>query len=126
MTTSENPTTSPKPVTPMANAELQALMDNTPELVVLDVRTPVEYSHLGHIPNATLIPIQELMERVGELDKSKPTAVICEHGVRSTDASYWMSQQGFDTLYNLVQGMAHWQGTRVYGDHPTDTLTADS
>ncbi len=126
MSSSENSSTSPKPITQLANDGLQELIDTIPELVVLDVRTPMEYSHLGHIPNATLLPIQELIERVGELDKTKPTAVICEHGVRSSDASHWMSQQGFNTLYNLVQGMAAWQGARVYGDHPTETLTVDA
>ncbi len=93
------------------NAQLQALLDagNT---VVLDVRTPMEWQALGAIPGATLLPIQELMARLGELDKSAPTAVICEHGVRSWDAAFYLAQQGFATVYNHTEGMHAWDGPR--------------
>ncbi|MCF8055534.1 MAG: hypothetical protein K9K37_02725 [Desulfocapsa sp.] len=41
---------------------------------LLDVRQPKEYEK-GHIPGAMLIPVKELTERMGELDRNKPTFV---------------------------------------------------
>lgn len=82
--------------------------------LVLDVRTVAEYEQLGHIPEAVNIPIHELPARVGELDKQKPIAVICEHGVRSFDAAHWLVHQGFKTVYNHERGMAEWDGRREF------------
>lgn len=39
---------------------------------LLDVRQPKEYEK-GHIPGATLIPLPDLLNRIGELDPKKPT-----------------------------------------------------
>jgi sulfur-carrier protein adenylyltransferase/sulfurtransferase len=44
------------------------------ELTILDVRQPSEYE-AGHLPGARLIPLPELGDRLGELDKEKPTLV---------------------------------------------------
>jgi rhodanese-related sulfurtransferase len=43
------------------------------EYNLVDVRQPSEYVR-GHLPGARLIPLGELRERAGELDRSKPTA----------------------------------------------------
>ena len=84
--------------------------------VVLDVRTAAEWEQLGHIPSAILIPIQELMMRVGELNKEQPLAVICEHGVRSWNAAQWLESQGFKSVFNHEKGMAEWVGERAFGE----------
>ncbi len=44
------------------------------EITILDVRQPSEYKE-GHIPGATLIPLPELSDRLGEIDPEKPTLV---------------------------------------------------
>jgi sulfur-carrier protein adenylyltransferase/sulfurtransferase len=44
------------------------------EMIILDVRQPGEYE-AGHLPGARLIPLPELGDRLGELDKDKPTLV---------------------------------------------------
>ena len=44
------------------------------DLVILDVRQPSEYQE-SHIPGATLIPLPELSDRLGEIDPEKPTLV---------------------------------------------------
>lgn len=44
------------------------------EITILDVRQPNEYQQ-SHIPGATLIPLPELTDRLGELDPEKPVLV---------------------------------------------------
>jgi rhodanese-related sulfurtransferase len=90
-------------------AEAQAELANDPTLRVLDVRTPQEYaSH--RLPNATLVPVQELAQRVAELDKDANWLVHCEHGRRSLFACEILAQAGFARLTNLRGGLAWWSG----------------
>lgn len=98
------------PITQLTNAQLQALMAHEPEVLLLDVRTLPEFLQLGHLPNAHLLPVQELPARVGELDPQAKTVVICQHGVRSWDACQYLAARGFTQLYNLTHGMAAWSG----------------
>ncbi len=68
----------------------------------LDTRTPMEYS-LGHIDGFINIPVDELRERISELDKSKPVYVICQSGLRSYIAARILMGNGFDA-YNFAGG----------------------
>ena len=88
-----------------AQQELQT--DTT--LRLLDVRTAPE--HASHrLPNATLIPVQELDRRLAELDKNANWLVHCEHGRRSVFACEILAQAGFKRLANLRGGLAYWAG----------------
>lgn len=98
----------------LSNPQLKALMQDTPNLRILDVRTPEEFEGLGHIPSAMLIPIHELPQRLSELKPEQKTVVICEHGVRSEYACQFLQAQGFQALYNLTEGMAAWDGPRDF------------
>ena len=102
------------PVTPLTNDALQKLQAQEPDLLLLDVRTPDEYFVLGHIPGAQLLPIYELPGRLTALDPQRKTVVICEHGIRSADASHYLAHHGFQNVYNLSAGMAEWNGPREY------------
>src|SRR5437899_2328263 len=65
-------------------AEALALYEKTPGLFVLDVRTPAEYAS-GHIPDAHLIPVDELEDRLRELPpKDSVMLVHCAVGGRRT------------------------------------------
>ncbi len=44
------------------------------EYNLVDVRTPEEYQE-GHLPGARLIPVNELADRLSEIDPAKPTIV---------------------------------------------------
>lgn len=101
-------------VTPLTNMQLQQLMAEEPGLLLLDVRTPQEFFGLGHIPGATLLPIHEIPEQMAALNPEQKTVVICEHGVRSHNASHFLAHHGFKALYNLTAGMAEWNGPRAY------------
>ena len=94
-------------------ADALALYDGTPGLFLLDVRTPAEYAS-GHIPNAHLIPVDELEDRLGELPaRDTPMLIHCAAGGRSAAACETLGQHGFTGLMNLVGGMHAWPGPRV-------------
>jgi rhodanese-related sulfurtransferase len=44
------------------------------QYTLLDVRQPAEYER-AHLPGALLIPLPQLSERLGELDRAKPVIV---------------------------------------------------
>ena len=68
----------------------------------LDTRTPAEYSR-GHVEGFINIPVDELRERISELDSSKPVYVICQSGLRSYIATRILAGNGFD-CYNFAGG----------------------
>ena len=51
-------------------------------VVLLDVRTVGEFSR-GHIDGFKNIPVDELRERINEVEKEKPVYLICQSGLRS-------------------------------------------
>lgn len=59
----------------------------------LDVRTTSEFAH-GHLPGSINIPIQELHQRIKELDKTQPYLCCCEVGRRSSAAAFILGQYG--------------------------------
>jgi thioredoxin len=77
---------------------------------LLDVRTPSEY-YFGHLEGATLIPLQELEERLSEIAKYKNKAILvyCRSGNRSTVAADILIRAGFKKIYNLRPGIRGWQ-----------------
>lgn len=109
----------------LKNDELTKLLEAEPGVQLLDVRTSQEYYGLGHIPGARLLPIHMLPDELGSLNAEQKTILICEHGVRSADASYYLMQRGFKQVYNLTAGMAEWNGPRSFAllDDETGELT---
>jgi len=79
------------------------------KLCFLDVREEWEYD-VYHIPGAVHVPLDDLSAKVGALDKSVATVVICEHGHRSIVASRILLDAGFHRVINLTDGMDQWQG----------------
>ena len=76
---------------------------------ILDVRTQKEYQQI-HIEGTHLIPIQQLQERIGELESKKHEDIFiyCATGNRSTVASRILADQGFKRIYNLRYGVYDW------------------
>ena len=87
--------------------ELQALLAGEGDVFLLDVRTPVERS-IGAIDGSTLIPIQQLVSRLGELDREDEIVVYCHSGVRSKAALDYLRQQGFERARHLAGGIDAW------------------
>jgi len=89
--------------------EAQRALAADPTLRLLDVRTEPE--HQSHrLPGAVLLPIQELQQRLAELDPDENWLVYCEHGARSVYACEFLAQVGFEKLSNVRGGIAHWIG----------------
>ena len=79
-------------------------------ITLLDARTPMEYSR-GHAEGFINIPVDELRERMNELDKDKPVYVICQSGLRSYIASRILMGNGFDA-YNFAGGFRFYDAVR--------------
>lgn len=94
--------------TTIAVSELKARLDAGEPLLVLDVRTPEEFIGDGHIAGATLIPLQELPQRLDELDKETPIACFCRSGNRSQQACAQLAAAGFTSLVNVEGGIQAW------------------
>lgn len=73
---------------------------------LLDVRTVREYAG-GHIEGFRNIPIDELRERIHEIDPGKPVYVICQSGLRSYIAARILEGNGFET-YNFSGGFRYY------------------
>lgn len=71
-------------------------------VTLLDVRTSGEY-HRGHAEGFVNLPVDELRERLEEVDRSKPVYVMCQSGLRSYVACRLLTQHGFD-CYNFSGG----------------------
>jgi len=85
-------------------------LSNRENAIFLDIRDDGEYGG-GHIPEAIHIPIRQLPDRVGELNKHKDCPVIayCRSGNRSNGAGSVLKKHGFENVYNLSGGIAAWQ-----------------
>src|SRR5215471_20131266 len=77
------------------------------DLQVLDVRDQDEWDE-GHIKGATHIPYYFIEQRLQELDNTRPLAVTCASGQRSSLACSILQRHGFRELCNVVGGMEAW------------------
>lgn len=81
---------------------------------ILDVRELAEYNS-GHVLNAKLIPLGELKQRLGELEKyrNQPMVVVCRSGSRSGNACALLAKQGYTQAYNLAGGVMAWKSSNL-------------
>jgi glyoxylase-like metal-dependent hydrolase (beta-lactamase superfamily II) len=97
--------------------ELRAqLAERGGRLQVVDVRRPGEY-RAGHVPGARSLPLDRLEAEAGSLDRSRPLAVVCQSGYRSSTACSLLQRHGFTDLVNVAGGTAAW----LAAGHPTET-----
>jgi sulfur dioxygenase len=77
---------------------------------ILDVRTRHETDEeQARIPDAQLIPIDELRARIAEIPKDKPVLTICRSGKRSVLAFTILRSSGFDRVASISGGLLRWQ-----------------
>lgn len=96
----------------MSTAELHQQLQNENELMILDVRNLTEFEHDGRISEASLIPLQELGQRIGELPKDKTIVCVCRSGARSYNACQLLQSAGFENVINMSGGMNDWKRRR--------------
>lgn len=92
----------------VSNAELAEKLQQ-PNAVLLDVRESAEFA-FSHIKNAVSVPLGTLQDESGSFDKTAEIYVICRSGSRSDLACRQLAAQGFENVFNVVPGMAEWNG----------------
>lgn len=90
-------------------AEAKEMMTGD-DYVVIDVRNPDEY-RTGHVPGASLLPVNSVFARRDELPADKKIIFVCQVGQRSALAAEMAAAAGVpaDRLYNLEGGTESWR-----------------
>ena len=98
------------------NSDEAANMHGSDDVAFVDVRRSDEYAE-GHVQNAILIPVDDVLARIDELPTDKKLLFICAQGVRSGLACEMAAAMGIDieSLYNVEDGTPTW----VEKGHPT-------
>ncbi|MGD0739953.1 MAG: molybdopterin-synthase adenylyltransferase MoeB [Terracidiphilus sp.] len=86
--------------------ELKQRRDAGEDLFVLDVREPYEYQ-IANI-GGTLIPQNEVPQRLPEIDRNREIVVQCRSGGRSQRVAEFLAQQGYPNVKNLAGGILAW------------------
>lgn len=96
--------------TELSPAEFSTELKNTPDAVLVDVRTHSEFAS-GHLQNAKNIDWNgdAFETEIAQLDKEKPVLVYCQSGRRSDAAAEKMREMGFKNVLELDGGIAGWR-----------------
>lgn len=95
----------------ISSDEMKSMADDT-AFVIIDVRTPAEWSN-GYIPGTDKFidyNAGDFEVQIKELDNSKNYIIYCRSGNRSSKACEIMNKSGFTNLYNLSGGINKWTG----------------
>jgi rhodanese-related sulfurtransferase len=85
----------------------------------LDVRSQEEWDQV-HIANSTLIPLDELQNRLSELPKDHDIVVVCLSGHRSEEGVTMLRHIGFSRANCMTGGLTAWEaaGYPLEGNNP--------
>jgi hydroxyacylglutathione hydrolase len=93
--------------------ELDVRLKQAPDRpFVLDVRTDGEWKG-GHIDGAVHVHGGVLKERLRDVPKDRPIAVICGTGYRGSIAASFLKSQGYDNVANVLGGMTAWRSANL-------------
>lgn len=89
-------------------SEVQDLISTATPMIIIDVRTPQEYSQ-GRIPTSINIPLNILKSEAQKKNIPKTTKIIvyCQRGTRSLEAAKILDDLGYTDVYNLG-GIESW------------------
>ncbi len=90
----------------MTTGEVKEKLDRGDKFVLLDVRDPNEYE-VVHLEGATLIPLDQLQQRVSELNKDEEVVIYCHHGSRSLQAARYLQASGYKA-HSMNGGIEDW------------------
>ena len=96
------------PLETLSTMSVQTLNERRDELTVLDVRTEKEWN-AGHIAGAIHIHGGKLQEKMGQVPRDKPVAVICGSGYRGSIAASFLKREGYPDVSNVLGGMSAWK-----------------
>jgi hydroxyacylglutathione hydrolase len=75
------------------------------DLTVVDVRTDAEWE-AGRLPGSIHLRLEDLEQRLHEIDRGKPVATLCRTGARSSTAASILLRAGFTQVANLHGGIS--------------------
>ena len=84
-------------------SEVEQRRATEPELQIVDVRNPGEVE-AGAVAGAVNLPLPQLLDRMSELDPTRPTIVYCAGGYRSATAASLLRAHGFTTVADIYGG----------------------
>lgn len=89
------------------------------EVFFLDVRSQDEWNQM-HIAKSTLIPLDELPNRLNEVPKDQDVVVICRSGVRSKEGVTVLRNAGYTRVVCMTGGLLAWKaaGYPLEGNNP--------
>ena len=92
--------------------QVSAQLINQENAVVVDVCQPEEFRK-GHIPAAINIPVDQIKEQLGQLEKfrkkDRPIVLSCRSGQRASRAAAVLRKNEFERVYTLSGGLAAWE-----------------
>jgi len=87
--------------------ELAQMIKDGKDIQLVDVRTEFEH-HVSNL-GGKIIPLEELVEHIDEIDREKQVVMYCKVGIRSTEAILHLQNiYNFNNLYNLKGGILDW------------------
>jgi rhodanese-related sulfurtransferase len=89
--------------------DLATRLNRGDDLLVLDVRSPEEFTQDGHVAGATLIPLPDLAMRLKEVPTNRPIACFCRSGNRSQVAADLLRKNGYANVTNVLGGIISWR-----------------
>lgn len=84
-------------------------------LEIVDLRSAEEFA-IDHLPGARLIPLEELRQRSGELDRERATVLVARTQYRAMQAYHILRRRRFTALHVLRGGMLAWELERIGRD----------
>ncbi|HEU4486725.1 MAG TPA: rhodanese-like domain-containing protein [Povalibacter sp.] len=87
-------------------AEFIARRERGDAMTLLDVREEWELG-VASVPGIVHIPMADVAERIGELDRTTEVIVMCRSGRRSLEVARFLQQNGFQAV-NLAGGILAW------------------
>ena len=88
--------------------ELKQRLERGEDIQIIDVREPNEHQ-IARLENSKLIPLGQVVRRMGEIDAGRETVVHCKLGGRSAKAIEALKRAGFHgRLVNLKGGITAW------------------
>ena len=87
--------------------ELKNKFDNNEDFILLDVRNIQEVLY-SKIENSIHIPMNDIVDRINELDSNKEIIIQCKSGKRSARVCEYLMTQNFNNVKNLTGGIIAW------------------
>lgn len=90
---------------------LKQRLDAGDDILILDVRTPEDYNgEQGHIAGSTLLPLEQLEQRLDEISDyyEKTVVCICRTDRKSARAAQLLAEKGFADVHVAKMGMTDW------------------